>query len=139
VSGLRQQLIRSVAEECGGPQAVRFSPTKFEAFRICEAPKPQPNVPPRRTTFPLGEIPAASLDEALNATLAKCLLLHKDHLAIRETDERGSRTHLFAIKRRAAPDYVSQGHVWKAVHRLYAAPVCVIDGALALAIVGGGE
>jgi hypothetical protein len=53
---------------------------------------------------------------------------HKQHLLIRELGDRGVRLHLFAIKKKAAPRYVWQGHEQKRVHDLYAAEVCSFDG-----------
>lgn len=109
-------------------RAQPYSATRFEAFRICEVSPPPYGGPPCRTTYGLGDIPATSLDEALNATLGKCLILHKEHLAIRETDERGARIHLYAIRRRSAPTYRFENHQQVREHRLYAAHVCTVDG-----------
>lgn len=114
------------------PAALPYSATRFDAFRIVEPGSGFPGAPPPRTTYSLGEIPATTLDEALNAVLAKCLLMHKDHLAIRETTDRGQRVHLFAIRKKSGPTYVYVDHVQKRVERLYAAPLCVMDGGLVL-------
>jgi hypothetical protein len=110
-----------------------YSATRFEAFRIVEASKQSPadewsKRPPQRTTYALGDIPATSLGEALNATLGKCLILHKEHLAIRETNDRGSRVHLFSIRRKSAPSYRFVDHQQVREHRLYAAHLCTFDG-----------
>lgn len=110
------------------PSATPYSATRFEAFRICQPTKGFPDAPPPRTTYGLGEIPGTTLAEALNATLAKCLLCHKDHLAIRETNDRGTRVHLYAIKRKAAPTYRWEDHRQVREHQLYPAFLCTIDG-----------
>jgi hypothetical protein len=110
------------------PAAERYHAVRFDAFRICEAAPAPYGGPPARTTYSLGEIPASSLDEALNAVLIKCLLCHKEHLAIRETTDRGARVHLYAIKRKSTPQYRYENHQQVRVHPLYAAPLCVIDG-----------
>jgi hypothetical protein len=112
------------------PAAEPYTAVRFEAFRITEQVKAPYGGPSPRTTYALGEVPGTSLEEALNATLAKCLLMHKDHLAIRETSERGSRVHLYAIKRKSQPDYRTEGHRVVREHRLYAAFVCSMDRAV---------
>jgi hypothetical protein len=112
------------------PAATPYSATRYEAYRIVEPGGGWRDAPPPRTTYALGEIPGATLDEALNATLTKCLLMHKDHLAIRETSERGSRVHLYSIKRKSQPDYRTEGHRVVRTHQLYAAFVCTMDGAV---------
>jgi len=108
--------------------AAPYAPARYEAFRVCEATKGYSARP--RTTYALGDLPAATLDEALNAALAKSPLAHKEHLAIRETDEHGARVHLFAIKRKSQPTYRYVGHEHVRQHDLYAAPVCVMEGKL---------
>jgi hypothetical protein len=96
----------------------RMVATTFDAFRICEGGR----------TYPLGKVGAATLDEALAAVLTGSqVILHKEHVLIREDGPRGVRMHLFAVKRQAAPVYVWRDHVQVREHRLYAAPVCQFD------------
>ena len=105
-------------QQIEAPRAVHFSLKSFEAFRVTD-----------RHTTPLGMIDAATVDEALNEALTRQHVDHKEHLAIRETGESGSRLHLFAIKRKSSPAYVWDARQQRTVaqHRLYAAPVCVMD------------
>jgi hypothetical protein len=120
---LRQQLIRSVAEECGGPRAVPFSTRCFYAYRVTE----------KGTTLPL-IVDCSTLDEAVNGAMVHCI--HKEHLLIREVDDGRTRNHLYAIKKHSAPTYVYRDHDYHRQDRLFAAPVCVIDGDL---LAGGAE
>ena len=108
----------------------RMALTTFDAFRIVP-----PKVSPFNTehafptTYSLGPVDAHSLDDALATVLTSGQSIeHKDHLLIRETGARGVQCHLFAVKRQAAPIYVWRDHQQVREHRLYAAPVCVIDG-----------
>lgn len=98
-------------------QAVRFSPACFYPYRVTEA----------GNTFPL-IVDCSTLDEAVNGAQLHCF--HKDHLLVREAGEGVDRFHLYAIKKRSAPTYVYRDHQYHRQDRLYAAPVCVIDGAL---------
>lgn len=108
---------------------LRYAATTFEAYSVSERHKPafNPDLPWQRTVK-LGEINAATVDEAVNAALASHALLHKEHLVIREEGPRGVRIHLFAIKRRSAARFVWQDHRQVRVHDLYAELVCEIDG-----------
>lgn len=65
----------------------------------------------------------ATLDAAREEAQLACL--HKETLAIRETDDDGARVHLFVI-RRAAAKWVRQGFASVRVEDLYAEPVCVL-------------
>jgi hypothetical protein len=116
---LRQALTRSVSEECGGPKAVAFNTTTFDAFKASEG---------MDRTYKLGRLDAVDLREALNETLTRFSLYHKDTLIVRETGEKGTRLRIFAIRKKSTPRYVHKDHVTRAVHDLYADPVCVIDG-----------
>lgn len=98
-------------------RATPFQVTRYDAFKITEG-----------RTYRLGELDAGSLGEAMNAAVGQFAMFHKDHLLIRETGEGGTRLHLFAIKRKTNARYVHKNHVTRAVHDLYAAPVCTIDG-----------
>lgn len=72
-------------------------------------------------------VEAGRLLEAVDA--AKVLCNHKDVLAIRETDEAGTRVHLFTIRRKAAQWVHPVGeHLPRRVQDLYADPVCVLSG-----------
>lgn len=115
------------ATNLAGVRFVPYAATTFTAFRLC----PALNGPDRIS--PLGEIDAGTIDEALSKTLAgdrasSSGIFHKDHLAIRETDEAGTRVHLYAIKRKSAPRYEYRNYVTRPVHDLYAMKACVIPG-----------
>jgi hypothetical protein len=116
---LRQQLIRSVSEECGGPRAVPFQQVDFEAFQIADG-----------RTYPVEGIIASTVADAVGQAVTLRAFSHKQHLLIRESGERSSKLHIFAIKKRSAPRYVHKDHVTRREHDLYAAPVCVIDEAV---------
>lgn len=96
------------------PRAVRFNATCFYPYRVTESGK----------TYPL-VVDCASLKEAVEGAKVRCL--HKEHLLIKEAGPNGVRLHLFAIRKKAAPRYVWEGHVQKRVQDLYAAPVCSFD------------
>lgn len=97
--------------------AVRFSPVCFYVYRVTEAGR----------TYPL-VVDCSTVDEAVNGGQLHCF--HKDHLLIREVGEGVNRFHLYAIKKRSAPTYVYRDYQHHRQDRLYAAPVCVIDGAI---------
>ena len=84
-------------------------------------------------TYPL-IVDCASLEEAVERGKVECF--HKEHLLIREVGAGKERLHLYAIKKRSAPTYVYRDHDYRRQDRLYAAPVCVIDGAM---LAGGGK
>ena len=99
--------------------ATRFALASYAAFKVSDLGR----------TYPVQmHCEPESLRDALNAAVVNCA--HKETLLIRETDEAGVRLHLYAIKRRSAPDYVRTGHEVERVHRLYAEAICVIDGAV---------
>lgn len=100
------------------PRAVPFRATTFAAFKVNESGR----------TYALGQVDAPSVKDAVNASVGKFALHHKEHLLLRETGPAGVKIHLFAIKRRSNPRYVWQGHEQKRVHDLYADPVCSFDG-----------
>lgn len=118
MSDLRQDLIRSVHAECGGPRAVPLRAATFEAFQIAESGR----------TYPIEGLVAGTLEDAKTQAVFLRALHHKQHLLIKETRQAGVRLHLFAVKRKAQPRYVHGDHVTKRVHDLYLAPVCSIDG-----------
>ena len=101
-------------------RAEPYSPKHYAAFRVV------PGLNADRT-YSCKPIEAGELGDALNEALAGQAFSHKDHLVIQETDDRGMRMHLFAIKRRSAPSYVYANFETKRVQPLYAAPLCVID------------
>lgn len=117
---LRQDLIRSVAAECGAARAVRFTLTSFASFQVSEAGR----------TYRHGFLEAGTLDEAVVEALTKKLFSHKDTLVIREEVERGIRIHVYQIKQKSKARYVFQDHVQRAVRDLYPAHVCTIDGSV---------
>jgi hypothetical protein len=113
---LRQQFIRSLAEEGCGPRVVPFALTTFRAFQVCDG-----------RTYPIDKV-WTSLEEALAEAPAERLLAHKDSLVVREEGERGVRIHVYRVKQKARPRYVHQNHVTRAVRDLYLDPVCTFDG-----------
>ncbi len=100
-------------------RADRYISTSYKAFRISSG---------RTYAVSLGGFLLPSVDDATNAALLAQAFAHKDHLLIRETGPCGVKAHLFAIKRQSAPTPVYRDYVTRQEHRLYAAPVCVIDG-----------
>lgn len=107
------------------PAAVPYSPTRFDAFRIADMGKGNPQ---RTYKVDIEGYLLPTVEAARDAALLGQAFAHKDHLIIRETGERGVKLHVFAIKRKSTPTYVWEGHVQKRVNRLYADPVCTIDG-----------
>jgi hypothetical protein len=100
------------------PQA--YTGKTYKAFRVTESNRTHPH---RIVGTP------ATLDEALNAALTgPSSLYHKDKLVIRESEAGKVTLHVFAIKRKSKPDYVREGFETRRVQRLYAEPVCSIDG-----------
>lgn len=99
-----------------------YATRTFAAFRVTESNR----------TYPVTlHTTPGSLEAALNEALTRTLLCHKETLILRETDEDGAVSlHLYAIKRRSRPDYVHENHVTRAVHRLYAEKLAVVDGAV---------
>lgn len=105
------------------PEAVPFSTTTFEAFKVDDS-----YATGKSHTYRLGRLSEHSLRQALNEALARYALYHKDHLILRETGDDGVKLRIFAIRKKSSARYVHKDHVTRAVHDLYADPVCVIDG-----------
>lgn len=85
---LRQQLIRSLAEE-GGPQAVRFDPDarSYEAFSFGRSTR-------------LGEsVEATTLDDALAEITARSHWDRGDRLGVREIGQGCDKLHIYAVRR----------------------------------------
>lgn len=103
-----------------GIRPAPYSAVSFEAFRLTDG---------RTYSLDIGD--PSDLADALRSAQTRCFLAHKEHLAIRETDEAGARVHLYAI-RKAAPKWVHPAGelVPRRVADLYADPVCVMDGAV---------
>jgi len=102
-----------------------FTATTWTAFRVSEPGRTYPS-----KTYPLAIGEQSSLTNAKNAGAIHCR--HKDRLVIRETDDSGSRLHVYAIRKKA-PQWVHQPGEFmpRRVEDLIADPVCVIDeGAL---------
>jgi hypothetical protein len=97
----------------------RYIATEYAAFQISDD---------TGRTYEIEGLIAGSLDEAMTQAVTLRAFQHKDHLAIRETGERGVKVHLFAVKRKSTARYVHRDHVTRAVRDLYLAPVCTIDG-----------
>ena len=107
---------------------VPYSATSFEAFRVTNIGDAKR---PKWRTYTLPPIEADSLDEALaDALCGGQAVYHKDQIIIRETGEQGAKLHLYAIKRKSSPTYLWEDHTQKRVNRLYADPVCTIDGGI---------
>lgn len=104
-----------------------YSPTRYEAFRVTDIGFKQPEW--RTLALALPTLPD-TVAEALNAGMVCCF--HKDMLVIKEADElSGDATlYLYAIKRKSRPDYFYRDFVTHREHRLYADPICSIDGNL---------
>lgn len=85
---LRSQLVRSVAEECGG-RAVAFDPDAraYEAFGL------------GRETALLAPLAATSLDEALAETTSRWRWDRGDRLGVRELGENVDNLHVYAARR----------------------------------------
>lgn len=95
-----------------------YSAVSFAAFRVSGGQTSRINV-----------ADSTNLKTTLNGAQLACL--HGEKLVIRETDEAGSRLHVYAI-RRAAPKWVHPPGeiVPRRVVDLFADPVCVIDGSV---------
>jgi len=76
--------------------------------------------------------PPATLKEAVGAALRNHVLNHKDKLVIKATDEATGKAtlHLYAVRRKSAPDYVWRNHVQVREHRLYVEPICDLSWAV---------
>lgn len=114
---LRQQLIRSVAEECGGPTVVPFHRSTFRAFQVSES----------GITYAINET-WYSLANTLAGVPIVRLLSHKDSLIVREESDRGVRIHVYRVKQKSRARYVHRDHITRAVRDLYLDPVCSFDG-----------
>lgn len=110
-------LARTTPLDLRAPGAQPYQTTHYAAFRLDE-----------RRTQPLRVDDQSSLTAALNSVLPLCI--HKEKLAIRETDDVTGKTvlHLYAIKRKSAANYVWEGHRQVRVQTLYAEPLCSFDG-----------
>lgn len=123
---LRQQLIRSVAEECG-PRAVRFDPDarSFEAYGPGEK---------------IGDLKATTLDQAKAEATATGNWDRGHKLLIRERGQEDAptwpfdkqpvdRLHVFAVQR-SAPlrwEFTDDLMRKRPVYRFTLKPVCTID------------
>jgi hypothetical protein len=111
------------------PRAERFTPKLFLAFRLVESRNGFTKATGWKSyPLPLGD-PPETLTEAMTAATAACLL-HKDRLAIRETDELTGATvlHLYAVKQKSTPRYVHRDHRTVPVRDLYLEPICSVPG-----------
>lgn len=90
MSDLRQDLIRSVAAETGGPRAVAFDPDAraYEAFGLGA-----------RGTSLLDPLEATSLDDALAETTSRWHWDRGDRLGVREIGEDVDKLHVYAARR----------------------------------------
>lgn len=125
---LRQALVRSVAEECGGPRAVPFSATSFEAFRL------------GGRTHLLDPLEAGSLEDALAETTSRWAWDRGDRLGIRELGDRSDRLHIYAVRKKSEGVRVWRGHEQSVEHRRWLDHICTIDlnavAGIAVGIVG---
>lgn len=100
------------------PRPAPYQAVTYAAFRLDNG---------RASPLNIGE--ATSLTAAVDT--AKLACLHKEVLAIRETDADGVRVHLYAIKRRAPQWKQLPGEVVPTrVAELYAEAVCVVPGSV---------
>lgn len=112
---LRNQLTRSVAEECGPVR--RYSPATYYLYRVSGG-----------RTYPM-IVDCNTLQEAVDGGKVRCQ--HKDNLLIREVEGGRVKCHLYTIKRKSQPRYVYRDYQTTRVHDLYADHVCTFDGNLA--------
>ena len=93
MTDIRQNLIRSVAQECGAARAVRFDPQarSFEAFGFGAS-----------GTKLLDPLEATSLDEALAETTSRWRWDRGDRLGIREIGKNVDQLHVYACRRTSA-------------------------------------
>lgn len=115
---LRQQLIRSVAEECGSVRILHRS--TFRAFRVTEGAI-------MGGTHAINET-WHSLADAVAGVPICGGLNHKDSLVIREESERGIRIHVYRVKQKSKARYVHRDHITRAVRDLYLEHQCSFDG-----------
>lgn len=101
------------------PAAEPFTTKVFAAFRFDPE---RPGMAGARI-LPLE---AETLEQAVNEAKTRCV--HKEVLAVRESDELTgeTRVHLFAVKQKSRPSYVWQGHRQVAMRELYVEPICVL-------------
>lgn len=114
------------------PAASLYCATTYEAFRVGNISATR--TPKWRTyAVDINGYLLPDLEAAKNAALLASSFERGDQLVIRETGDRGVQLHVYSIKRKSAPNYVPDeaSMTTKRVHRLYAAPLCVMDGALA--------
>jgi hypothetical protein len=118
---LRQQLIRSVAEECGGPKAVRFDPDAraYEAFNLGRDAKD-------RTSL-YEPLSATVLNDALAEATSRWSWDRGDRIGIRELGPKIDRLHVYAVRRKSAANYAYRDY---GQHREFARwldHICTID------------
>lgn len=102
------------------PPLGRFQAKAFAAFRLSGT---------RTDRLAIGA--PASLKDAVTAAQALCL--HREHLAIRETDMLGgtSSVHLFAIRQKAGQWMRLPGEIApRRIAPLFADPICAMDAAI---------
>lgn len=106
----------------------RLQLVTYEAFKIAPTGAGYSNTPEaRRWMAGTGtRLASDSLDAALAEALVVLPLMHKDMLAIREDTTEGAPLFLYQVKRKSQPRWVHKDHVTRAVHDLYAAPVCML-------------
>jgi hypothetical protein len=110
-----------VAEECGGPQAVRFDPNAraYEAFNLGRGAKD--------STILHEPLSATVLDDALAETTQRWSWDRGDRLGIREIGAKVDRLHVYAVRRKSAANYTYRDY---AEHREFARwldHICTID------------
>lgn len=115
---LRQQLVRSVAEECGGPRAVPFNPDAraFEAFRLDEY-----------GTKLLDPLLATSLNDALAETTSRWSWDRGDRLGVREIGPKIDRLHVYAARRKSAPRYAYRDYQQHREFENWLDHICTVD------------
>lgn len=127
MSDLRQNLIRSLAENGVRPQLVdeavrpqRLSLFAYEAYSL-------PIYGGRPHTKLLEPLKAGSLNEALAETTGRWLFDRGDRLAVREIAQGIDRLHIYAVRRKSHGFRVWNGHVPSTEHERWLDHICTID------------
>jgi hypothetical protein len=114
---LKQALTRSVAEEMGGPRAVRFDPDAraYEAFACGD----QTNL--------LQPLKATTLKDALAETTSRWGWDRGSRIAVREIGHRIDRLHVYAVRRASQPRRVYRDYSYHNEPKLSLDHICTID------------
>jgi hypothetical protein len=121
VSDLRQDLIRSVAAESGGPRAVPFNveARAYEAFSLGRDGKDYTSL--------YEPLAATTLKEALAETTSRWAWDRGDRLGIRELGGRVDRLHVYAVRRKGHGVRTWNGHIPATEYARWLDHICTID------------